>query len=71
MSSTCTTCTSSKNWRYFDLGPSIDVENRYVEKVGICEDVVEEMRIEIEGNDDSDNDGNEMMDRQLIDRALQ
>ena len=46
----------------------------YIEKDGICEDTVEEMRIEIgEEDDDSDDNGDELMDdsdRQLIDRAL-
>ena len=54
----------------------VDVEKRYIEKDGICEDVVEEMRIEIgeDDNDSDDDDGDELMDdnnRQLIDRTLQ
>ena len=53
----------------------MDIENKYIEKDGIVEDTMEEMRIEIgEEDDDSDNDGDELMDdddRQMIERALQ
>ena len=49
-----------------------------IEKDGICEDTVEEMRIEIgdedESDDDDDDDVDELLDdsdRQLIDRVLE
>ena len=53
----------------------VDVENRYIE---ISEDAMEEMRIEIGEDDDSDDDDAELMDellddddRQLIDKTLE
>ena len=51
-------------------------KNRYIQQDGIVDDTVENMRIEIgqDDDDDSDTDGEELMDnndRQLIDTALQ
>ena len=66
-------------WRGF-CRHVVDVENRYIEKDGICEDTVEEMRIEIGDEDDSDDDDDDYddvddllddSDRQLIDRVLE
>ena len=53
----------------------MDVENKYIEQDGIVEDTVEEMRIEIGEEDNSDDvsDSDELMDdddRQIIDTAL-
>ena len=65
--------TTTDMWRNF-CSHVVDVENGCIEKDGICEDTVEEMRIEIgDEDDDSDYAGDELMDdsdRQLIDRAL-
>ena len=66
-------------WRGF-CRHVVDVENRYIEKDGICEDTVEEMRIEIGDEDESDDDDDDYddvddllddSDRQLIDRVLE
>ena len=63
-------------WRHF-CRHVVDIENKYIDEDGIVEDTLEEMTIEIGGeDDDSDVDGNgdndliDDMDRQVIDRAI-
>ena len=70
--------TTTDMWRQF-CRHVVDVENRYMEQDGIMEDTVEEMRIEIGEDEDSDDeyeddDGLDDLldddDRQIIDIAL-
>ena len=68
------THTTTDMWRSF-CRHVVDVENKYIEQDGIVEDTVEEMRIEIGEEDNSDDvsDSDELMDdddRQIIDTAL-
>jgi len=65
--------TTTDMWRNF-CRHVVKVENDYIAKDGIVEDVVEEMTLTITPDSDDDSDDSDMIDeddRQLIDRALQ
>ena len=65
--------TTTDMWKNF-CRHVVKVENDYIAKDGIVEDIVEEMTLTITPDSDDDSDDSDMIDeddRQLIDRALQ